>query len=258
MPCSRLALSAVLITQNVASQLEECLKYLQFADEIIVVDAHSTDHTREIAMRYGARVVVHRWCGFGAQKRFAVAKARYDWVLCIDADEYVPIELAQAIETLLIAPQNNAYQIPRCNYFLGRYLRHGEGYPDWSLRLFDRRYANWSEDAVHEKVIVTPGESIGRITGGSSLLHHSAETLTAYLDKQNRYTSLQAQTLYEAGVQATALKLVLAPVSRFVKFYLLRRGFLDGIPGLIHIVIGCFFSFVKYAKLRALSVRSVG
>jgi hypothetical protein len=131
---------------------------------------------------------------------------------------------------------------------MGRYLRHGEGYPDWSLRLFDRRHARWSADAVHEKVL-TEAE-IGTLAG--DLLHDTAETLDSYLAKQNRYTTLAAEAALAAGHRASVVQLLVSPVLRFIKFYLLRRGFLDGVPGLVHILIGCQNSFIKYAKMLAM------
>ncbi len=142
--------------------------------------------------------------------------------------------------------------MPRSNRFMGRYLRHGEGFPDWSLRLFDRRRAQWSDDAVHEKV--EAAGSVGRLPERAVLMHHSAESLAAYLDKQNRYTSLQADALHRAGERANVWRLLLSPALRFLKFYVVRLGFLDGLPGLVHIAIGCFNSFAKYAKLRALQI----
>ncbi len=135
---------------------------------------------------------------------------------------------------------------------MGRYLRHGEGFPDWSLRLFDRRRAQWSDDAVHEKVVASG--PVGRLPERAVLKHHSAESLATYLDKQNRYTTLQADALYRAGARANVWRLLMSPALRFVKFYAVRLGFLDGLPGLVHIAIGCFNSFAKYAKLRALQV----
>ncbi len=243
-------LSAVLITHNAAAQLEDCLTSLGFADEIVVVDSGSTDGTQALAQRMGARVVAQPWLGFGPQKRYAVSQARNDWVLCLDADERVPAALATAIGKTLEAPACAAYRMPRSNYFMGRYLRHGEGYPDWSLRLFDRRSANWSDDPVHEKVIANG--PIGRIECATGILHHSAESLDVYLDKQNHYTSLQAQALLAAGARAGLGQMLISPLLRFIKFYLLKRGFLDGTPGLVHIAIGCFNSFAKYAKLSAL------
>lgn len=247
MSTARHQVSAVVITLNAASQLQECLQSVSFCDEIVVVDSGSTDGTAELAARYGALVVLSEWRGFGPQKQFAVDQATHDWVLCIDADERVTKPLRDSVETVLSAPACSAYRFARCNRFLGRYLRHGEGYPDWSLRLFDRRHAHWSEDAVHEKVIAEG--CVGTLVG--DLLHDSAESLETYLDKQNRYTTLAARDAVAHGRQAPAARLVLSPLVRFLKLYVLRLGFLDGIPGLIHIVIGCGNSFVKYAKIRA-------
>jgi glycosyltransferase involved in cell wall biosynthesis len=241
----RAPLSVVLIAHNAAQQLEDCLASAAFADEIVVVDSGSTDATPEVARKHGARVVNKEWLGFGRQKQFAVEQAQHDWVLCLDADERVSTELRASIEQALVAPVAPVYRMARCNRFLGRWLRHGEGYPDWSPRLFDRRNARWSDDPVHEKVLyaVTPG------TLGGDLLHESAESLARYLDKQNLYTTLAAEQLYERGRSAGAFELLASPVVRFFKFYVLRLGFLDGIAGLVHIGIGCMNSYLKYAKL---------
>ena len=251
MSVARSPLSAVIIAKNAARQLPECLESLAFCDEILVVDSGSDDGTVALAQSRGARVIQSEWRGFGPQKRYAVEQAAHDWVLCVDADERVSPELRSAIERALAAPANAAYRFPRCNRFLGRYLRHGEGYPDWSLRLFDRRRARWSDDAVHEKVL-TDAE-VGTLTG--DLLHDSAETLDAYLAKQNRYTTLAAQQAFDAGRRANALQLLLSPLVRFVKFYFFRLGLLDGVPGLIHSLIGCGNSFAKYAKMLDLKNR---
>lgn len=245
MPASRQPLSVAIITLNAATQLEACLRSARFADEIVVVDSGSTDGTRELAERHGARVIDQDWLGFGPQKQFAVDAAANDWVLCLDADERVTPELQAAIEKTLVAPSTAAYRFARCNRFLGRYLRYGEGYPDWSLRLFDRRQARWSDDAVHEKIITNA--SVGTLTG--DLLHDSAETLAAYLAKQNRYTTLAAEMALAAGKRTGFARIALSPMVRFIKFYFIRQGFRDGLPGLIHIAIGCFNSLMKYSKM---------
>ena len=246
-PLSRQPLSVVLIAKNAATQLAACLESASFADEILVVDSGSNDGTAELAAQRGARVLQQEWLGFGRQKQFAVEAARHDWVLCLDADERMSEALRASIEAELATPAALAYSMARCNRFMGRWLRHGEGYPDWSLRLFDRRHARWSDDPVHEKVLTEV--PVARLTG--DLLHDSAESLESYLDKQNRYTSMQAETLFQAGKRAGAAQLLLSPLLRFVKFYILRLGFLDGLPGLIHILIGCQNSFAKYAKMLA-------
>jgi glycosyltransferase involved in cell wall biosynthesis len=238
--------SVVIITKNEAQRIGECLASVaDLADEIVVLDSGSSDGTQALCAARGARVVACEWLGFGPQKDLAVRTARNDWVLCVDADERVSADLAGAIGAALAdKPAFSAYSCARSNRFLGRYLHHGEGYPDWSLRLFDRRVAHWSSDAVHEKVICSV--PVGRLAG--DLLHDTADTLDSYLAKQNRYTSLQAAEY--TGKPVSAARLVLSPLVRFVKFYVVRGGFRDGIPGLVHIAIGCFNSFIKYAKIR--------
>ncbi len=245
-----LPLSLVLITRDAAHELAACLASASFADEVVVVDSGSGDDTVAVALRAGARVVEHAWEGFGPQKNFAVAQARHDWVLCIDADERVSPPLAAAIVALFAAgpPPAAAYAVARRNRFLGRWLAHGEGYPDWNVRLFDRRHARWTLDPVHEHVVAD--HSPGRLAG--DLEHASAESIDAYIAKQNRYTTLQAQAMHARGERASAWRIVVSPLARFFRFYVLKGGFLDGIAGFAHIAIGAFASFLKHAKLRAL------
>jgi glycosyltransferase involved in cell wall biosynthesis len=238
-------LSAVLITRNAANVIEACFESLACADEIVVVDSASSDGTVELAQRRGARVVQKEWLGYGRQKQFAVEQAKHDWVLCIDADERVSPELAASIREALAAPVSPVYRMARRNRFMGRWLAHGEGYPDWSPRLFNRMNARWSDDLVHEKVLfaVTPGTLRG------DLMHDSNDDLSAYLERQNRYTTLAARQAFELGRSASLLHLLFSPCVRFLKFYVLRLGFLDGLAGLLHISIGCMNSYIKYAKL---------
>lgn len=246
-------LSVTIITLNAAATLRQCMESVAWADEIIVVDSGSTDATLAIAGECAARVIPNNWPGYGAQKNFAVTQASHDWVLSLDADEWLSPELAQSIRALMNAPPpHHAYACKRCNRFMGRWLRHGEGYPDVILRLFDRRHAVWSTDVIHEHVVcATP---IGSLNG--DLMHESEAGLAAYLAKQNRYTSLQAAVLHQRGQRASLLQLIFSPLLRFVKFYVIRRGFMDGVPGLVHILIGCFNSFIKYAKLREIGKTS--
>lgn len=242
---ARQAFSLVIITRNAASLLPDCIASVPGADEVLVVDSGSSDETISVAERLGARVVRQDWLGYGPQKRFAALQAKYDWVLSLDADERLTPELLASIERVLIEPNASGYLLPRRNRFMGRWLRHGEGYPDWCARLFDRRYANWSEDVVHEKLVC--GGSVAKLSG--DLLHESEQGLSDYLAKQNHYTDLQAARMFEAGKRFSVVKMLTSPIARFVKFYLLRRGLLDGVPGLTHIAIGCLTSFLKYAKL---------
>lgn len=241
--------SAVIITRNAARLLPECLESVSFAAERVVVDSGSTDGTAELAAAHGARVVHREWMGYGRQKQFAVEQAAHDWVLCIDADERVSPALAQSLRAALAAPVSPVYRMRRRNRFMGRWLSHGEGYPDWSPRLFNRLNARWSDDPVHEKVLyaVTPGTLEG------DLMHDASDDLGSYLERQNRYTTLQARQAFERGQRAGVAHLVLSPMVRFFKFYVLRLGFLDGVPGLLHISIGCMNSYLKYAKIIELA-----
>ena len=216
--------SLVVITRDAAADIASCLSSAPFCADALVVDSGSGDHT--------------------------VEAARHDWVLCLDADERLSPRLRDAIVALFAAgePPLAAYALARRNRFLGRWLAHGEGYPDWTTRLFDRRRARWSDDAVHECVI-TQGR-VGRLDG--DLMHASAESLERYIAKQNRYTSLQADALHARGERSSALAMAFAPAVRFLRFYVLKLGFLDGAAGFAHIAIGAFASFLKHAKLRAL------
>ncbi len=240
-------ISATIITLNEEGCIRECIESLKFADEIIVVDSGSKDKTIQICLDLGAKVIQQEWLGFGAQKQLAVEQAENNWVFCIDADERVSSELNIEIESLKQQQQINlkAFNMPRCNRFLGRWLKHGEGYPDHNLRLFHKKHARWSDHSVHEHVVTD--EKVGLLKG--DILHESEDGISDYLQKQNRYTSLQAEAMFAKGKRASVSRMLVSPITRFVKFYFIRRGFQDGVPGLIHILIGCINSMVKYAKL---------
>jgi glycosyltransferase involved in cell wall biosynthesis len=242
----KLPLTVAIIALNAADQIGPCLASVDgLADEVLVVDSGSTDGTVDLARSRGARVETREWLGFGKQKQHAVSLARNDWVLCLDVDERVSERLAASIRAALASRRYHAYRMARRNRFLGRWLAHGEGYPDWTLRLFHRAHAGWSNDEVHEAVLTTT--EVGRLEG--DLMHDSAEDLATYIAKQNRYTTLHAQALFKQGVRASYWRLMSSPLARFVKFYFMRLGFLDGGPGFAHIAIGCHNSFHKYLKL---------
>ena len=245
----KIPLSVVIIAKDAAAQIGACIDSVAFADEVLVVDSGSDDETRAIADVRGCRVIEKEWLGFGPQKQFAVGEAKNDWVLCLDVDERVTALLESSIRTAVQTQNHHAWRMARRNRFLGRWLRHGEGYPDWSLRLFHRQFASWSNDPVHEAVITTV--DVGTLKG--DLLHDSAEDVRKYLAKQNRYSSLHADALFQQGVRAGYLKLFLSPLARFIKFYIIRLGFLDGGPGFAHVAVGCFAAFAKYAKLIELT-----
>ena len=250
----KLPLTVAIIALNAAGQIGPCLASAAFADELLVVDSGSTDGTPEVARSHGARVESREWLGFGRQKQHAVSIARHDWVLCLDADERVTPRLERSIREALASQRYRAWRVARRNRFLGRWLAHGEGYPDWTVRLFHRAHAGWSNDEVHEAVLTT--SEVGTLQG--DLMHDSAEDIATYMTKQNRYSSLHAEALYRQGVRASYWRLLASPLARFLKFYFMRLGFLDGGPGFAHIVIGCTNSFQKYLKLMELQAQGAG
>lgn len=239
-------ITVTIITKNAAATLERCLNSVAWADEIIVVDSGSKDATLAIAKRLAQRVEHQAWPGYGMQKRYAVSLASNDWILAIDADEWLSPELIATIQNLFNAePKAAGYNINCRNYFMGQWLKYGEGYPDPHLRLFNRRYGNWQELPIHEQVLIIG--PIGQLQG--DLLHESALSLEDYIAKQNRYTQMQAELLWQNGQRASLVQLILRPFWRCIRLCLLRGGCLDGVPGMVHIGIGCFNTFIKYAKL---------
>ena len=244
-------LTLVVITKNAGKSLEKCLQSAQWVQNIVVVDSGSDDDTVDIAERAAATVIHQEWLGFGPQKQFAVMQAPTDWVLCLDADEFLSPELSQSLQSLFAQKELlDAYKFPRSNKFLGRFLKHGEGYPDWSLRLFNKTKARWSDDLVHEKVIaISESLNVGKLSG--DLMHESGESISRYIEKQNQYTDIQAQLMIESGKTVSSFRLISSPITRFIKFYFVKRGFMDGLPGFVHITIGCFVAFLKYLKVLA-------
>lgn len=239
-------ISLVIITKNEERHLDETItSCVDLVNEVIIVDSGSTDSTAQIALKHNVSLYYNEFLGFGLQKKFAVSMARNEWVLCLDADEKLSSELRKNIKKELDNPQFDAYTLTRRNKFLGKYLKHGAGYPDNSIRLFNINKARWSNDLVHEHVIV--GGKVGCLQG--DYLHDSAESLGKYLDKQNQYTSTQAETMMTNNKQFNLSKLLVSPIWHFIKYFFIKLGFLDGIPGLIHILIGSWNSFAKYAKL---------
>jgi glycosyltransferase involved in cell wall biosynthesis len=238
-------ISSIVITFNEEQNIRRCLESVApFSDEIIVVDSLSTDRTVEIAREYATRVVEHEWLGYGRQKQLALDQARGEWVFSIDADEVVSPELAEEIGSL--APDCDGYEVPRLVWYLGRWIRHSGWYPGYVLRLFRRQAARFSEDAVHESVQLAGPRR--RLRG--DLLHYSYRDVAHHVAKINDFTSLAARQMDERGRRAGLVSLALTPGMEFLKVYLLRRGFLDGYPGLVVSTLHAWYVFLKYAKLR--------
>lgn len=241
-------LSAVLITLNEEANLEDALRSVRFCDEVVVVDAGSTDRTRAIAEAAGARVVVNApWPGFLAQRTFATAQASHDWILALDADERVTPALRAEIEALRASGfARPGYRIPRVARYLGAWIRGTDWYPDPQLRLFDRRRGRWEGGLVHESVRVE-GEP-GRLRG--ELEHHTYRDVADHLQTIDRYTTLWAEQAHGEGRRAGPLSPLGASAWAFVRNYLLRGGWRLGEAGLTVSALNAHYTYVKLLKLR--------
>jgi glycosyltransferase involved in cell wall biosynthesis len=241
--------SVVVITLNEASHIDDALASVAWADEIVVVDSGSTDDTVQLAKQHTDRVTYHPWAGYGAQKDHATSLASHDWVLSLDADERVTPELAAEITALLYgnnAPPHRGYRLPRTTRYANRWMRTTDWYPDYQLRLYDRRAASWSRDLVHESV---------RLDGPAGTLmhdiqHYAYRDLASHVATINRYTSLAADQMARDGRRAGLADLLVHPPAAFLRNYLLRRGCLQGRAGLLVSLMNSYYVFLKYAKLR--------
>lgn len=240
--------SAVMITLNSERLLLSILHALTWCDEVVVVDSGSTDQTLTIARNWGARVIHRDFDGFGTQKGFAVAQARNDWVLVVDADELVTPELRDEImERVNNDPGVVGYEVPISLIFLGRLMSHGGEFKMPHLRLFNRSFGTYNTNRVHEDVELTGGKVS---TLKNHMLHDSYESLHAYFEKMNRYTTAGAYDLNERGRKASIGQVIGRLPLTFLKEYLLKRNFMNGYPGFVWSLFSAFYPVVKYAKLR--------
>ena len=242
----RVTLSVVVITLNEEANIGALLESVRAADEHIVLDCGSTDRTLEIACACGTKTFTEEWKGYSSQKNSAIDKATGDWVLSLDADEAVEPELMEEIRQVLDHnPPVNGYYLPRKNYFLGRWMRHGGFYPDRKLRLFRRGQGRFVDRPVHEVVEVNGATS----ALNHALVHNAYPTLEGYIQHMNRYSSLGAELAVAQGRgRFSLLNIVVNPLATFAYNYFLRLGLLDGREGLLlHLYHSAYISW-KYAK----------
>ncbi len=242
----KFAISLVIITFNEEQNIERCIKSVPWCDDIVVVDSQSTDRTVEIAKNLGARVFVEPWRGYGPQKNRATGLAKNDWVVFLDADEALSPELATEIKKLFLskALDCDAYEFPRLSIHLGREIRHGGWYPDRQKRFFNKTRCQWSEVSIHEELVA---HKVGRIN--ARMFHWPFKNLAHQIQKNNHYSTLQAEKLFKEGKRFSWFKFIFKPKFKFLECYILKQGFRDGMAGLI-IALGAAYSVhLKWAKL---------
>jgi len=242
-------LSVIIITKNEAANIRACLDSVAWADEIIVVDSGSTDDTVAICREFTPHVYIHDWPGFGAQKNRALNYASKDWVLSLDADERISPELRAEIQSAMRAGREDAYEIPRLSSFCGRYIHHSGWRPDYVTRLFKRGMGRFSDDLVHERVIVSG--STGKLR--QSMLHESFRNTEELLAKINHYSTAGALMLHKKNRTASLKKAVAHALWAFLRTYILRAGFLDGREGFMLAVSTAEGTYYRYVKLMLLT-----
>ncbi|MBM3985163.1 MAG: glycosyltransferase family 2 protein [Planctomycetes bacterium] len=243
-------LSVCIITLNEEDNLPRCLASVQgLATQVVVVDSGSTDRTQALAREAGAEVIERPFTGHVDQKQFALERATADWVLCLDADEWLDDALRAAVARVVqdgVPADVDGYELDRRSLYLGAWIDHGGWAPQWRLRLVRRGRARWTGMDPHDRL-----EAQGRVARLPGRLgHRPYRSLSDHVAKVNRYTDLMALRRREAGQRPPPLALLLRPPARFLRMYVLRAGFLDGWRGLVVACMGAYYVFLKYAKLR--------
>lgn len=242
---TRQGVSVAIITKNEERNLGRCLRSVAWAEQIIVVDSGSTDRTREVAARHRADVHVRPWPGFVEQWNFALSRASQPWVLVLAADEWLSESSAAELREVLTDPRADAYELRRRTALHGGFVKRAWG-PDWQLRLFRNGRGRFEGGLVHESVRLDPGSRVERLRG--ELLHLTYRSVRGYIDRMNRYTDLAAATMRDEGRRFSVVAILVRPWAAFVKHYVLRRGFLDGMRGLVVSVGAASYVFFKLAK----------
>jgi len=241
-------LSVIIITKNEAENIRACLESVKWADEIIVVDSGSVDATVEICRELGAHVYEHDWPGFGMQKNRALSYATHEWLFSIDADERVTPELQSQLIKAMRDGNKDGYYVPRLSQFCGKFIRHSGWYPDYVLRLFRRTRGRFSDDMVHERVIIEG--ATGRLT--CPLLHYSYLNKTDVQRKTEQYARAGAMQMLKKGKTASIMDAPIRAGWAFIRTYFLRMGYLDGVAGFNVALMNFRTTYLKYRQLRTL------
>lgn len=244
-------ISAVIITLNEEADIRRCLESVRWADEIVVVDSGSTDHTLDICKEYGCRVFNHDWEGYARQKSFATGQAAYDWVLSIDGDEEITPELADEIRSVIASPDAaSAYTMPRSNLFLSKWMRHGGWYPDRQLRLFRRGAGEFKDVPIHEHLVLDdPTARVGSLR--NPMRHYTYPSVSDFMHRADLYTNIEVDAMLAKGRAPShpTLALMTAFPRKFAEVYIYKSGWRDGMHGFIAATLMATRVFMRYAKV---------
>lgn len=245
----KLPISLVIITLNEESNIVDCIESCDFVDEVIVVDSFSKDGTVKKAESLGAKVVSKEWKGFGPQKHLAAELAKNDWILSLDADERVSLELKkEIISRFSNLDPKTAYRLPRLSYYLGRWIRFGGWFPDYQTRLFNKTHSQWNQSLIHEKI------DSAKTAKFAEVIHHFVfSEISQHMLTNNKYSGLQALEMHNSGKKFSLFHWLTKPWVKFIECYFIKQGFRDGIPGFFIAVSAGYSVFLKWTKLWELS-----
>ncbi|MDR3048453.1 MAG: glycosyltransferase family 2 protein [Elusimicrobiota bacterium] len=247
--------TAYIIAKNVEEHIKSCIESLSFADEILIIDDFSSDKTAQIAQSLGAKVISHKFENFGAQRNFALTQTSYNWIICLDSDERISDELKQEIlEQINGIPKADVFLAPRKTKFINKWIKHSGWYPDYRHPiLFDKTKAQYKNQLVHEDIDYN-GDKKAFFKG--DILHYSYNSIGQFIKKSDQYSSLSARQMFERGKKFKLYNLIINPINMFLKMFVFKRGFLDGLAGLIlALLYSAFYTLMKYIKLWELQVK---
>ncbi|MCA6072347.1 MAG: glycosyltransferase family 2 protein [Endomicrobium sp.] len=240
--------SAYVLTKNEERHIKDCINSIKWTDEIVIIDDFSIDNTMEIAKKLGCKVVQNQFEYFGKQRNFALTQCSYEWVICLDADERITLELRKEIEhELKNSPKYDAYVAPRKSKFINKWISHSGWYPDYRHPVFfNKKKVKYKDQMVHEGI-----EYKGKkmyFTG--DILHYPYNNIKHFIKKSDFYTGLRAEEMFQKGKKFRILNLIINPFVMFVKMYIIKKGFLDGLTGFILAMLySSFYTLMKYVKL---------
>jgi glycosyltransferase involved in cell wall biosynthesis len=242
-------ISVVIITKNEAHIIETTLQSLQsITNDIVIVDSGSTDDTLAICKKHHATVIETGWAGYGINKNKGIEAAKYDWILSLDADEAIDMELQQSILALTLTNDEEVFNIRFKNFYCNKWIRFGEWGFDLHIRLFNRKKVQWNNVAVHENLIFPEKVSVTKLKG--NILHYTVQNRQEYNTKTDHYARMNAKKYFESGKKANAFKLYFSPAFAFIQHYIFRLGFLDGKEGFIIAGTTARYTFLKYSYLK--------